>query len=101
MQTSCSVARTGPASGRGRSPSASVRSLRKPGCRASGSTTFATALRHSRASGVDLKTVSTRLGHSSIVITADLYAHVLPATDRAAAEKVAEMVLPLRAVTNL
>jgi integrase len=63
-------------------------------------------LRHSAASvalasGVDLKTVSSRLGHSSIVITADLYAHVLPATDRAAAEKVAEMVLPLRAVTNL
>lgn len=63
-------------------------------------------LRHSAASialasGVDLKTVSANLGHSGIAITADLYAHVLPATARAAAESVEEMVRPLRAVTNL
>lgn len=54
-------------------------------------------LRHTAASlalagGVDLKTVSANLGHSGIAITADLYAHVLPATARAAAEKVAQLV---------
>jgi integrase len=62
-------------------------------------------LRHSSASlalagGVDLKTVSSNLGHSGIAITADLYAHVLPATARAAADRVAEMVQPKQAVTN-
>jgi integrase len=41
-------------------------------------------LRHSFASlllaaGADLKTVSTALGHSTIAITADTYAHVSPA----------------------
>jgi integrase len=54
-------------------------------------------LRHSAASlalaaGVDLKTVSSNLGHSGISITANLYAHVLPSTARAAADSVAAMV---------
>lgn len=54
-------------------------------------------VRHSAASlalaaGVDLKTVSTNLGHSGISITADLYSHVVPATARAAAERVAALV---------
>lgn len=44
------------------------------------------------ASGVDLKTVSAMLGHASIQITADLYTHVLPATAREAAVRVAELV---------
>ena len=40
-------------------------------------------LRHSYATlllenGIDLKTVSERLGHTSIKITADLYGHVTP-----------------------
>ncbi len=40
-------------------------------------------LRHSFASlllagGADLKTVSTALGHSTISVTADVYAHVSP-----------------------
>lgn len=46
-------------------------------------------LRHTNAtilitSGVDIKTVSKRLGHSSVVITLDTYAHFLPETDKAA-----------------
>jgi integrase len=47
-------------------------------------------LRHSFASlllagGADLKTVSTALGHSTIAVTADTYAHVSPAMLHAAA----------------
>lgn len=47
-------------------------------------------LRHTHAtlllaSGVDIKTVSTRLGHSSAAITIDMYAHAMPETDRGAA----------------
>jgi integrase len=54
-------------------------------------------LRHSAASlalaaGVDLKTVSSNLGHAGISITADRYSHVLPAAAREAAERVAAMV---------
>ncbi len=49
-------------------------------------------LRHSYAtlmleSGVDLKTVSQALGHSTIRITADTYAHVTPAMRQSAAER--------------
>jgi integrase len=48
-------------------------------------------LRHSFASlllagGADLKTVSTALGHSTISVTADVYAHVSPAMLQRAAE---------------
>lgn len=47
-------------------------------------------LRHTHAtlllaSGVDIKTVSSRLGHSSAAITLDMYAHAMPETDRGAA----------------
>ncbi|QQE78101.1 site-specific integrase [Alicyclobacillus sp. SO9] len=54
-------------------------------------------LRHTHAtwlleSGVDLKTVSQRLGHSSITITADLYAHVTDSMQRAAMEKLDSMM---------
>ncbi len=49
-------------------------------------------LRHSYASllmqsGADLKIVSTALGHSSVAITADLYAHVAPVMLQAAADR--------------
>ena len=52
-------------------------------------------LRHSHASimlkqGVDPKTISERLGHSSVVITLDTYAHVLPGMQEAAALKFEE-----------
>jgi integrase len=47
-------------------------------------------LRHSHASvllanGVDLATVSARLGHSSVRVTADIYSHALRGRDREAA----------------
>lgn len=49
-------------------------------------------LRHTFASmsleaGVDMKTVSNALGHSSISTTADIYAHVTPALMRSAADR--------------
>ena len=44
--------------------------------------THATSLIHA---GVDVKTVQTRLGHSSPVITMSVYAHAIPAADRGAA----------------
>lgn len=54
-------------------------------------------LRHSYtslmvASGVDLKTVSTALGHSSIRVTADIYAHLLPAMERSAAARLDRII---------
>jgi integrase len=44
------------------------------------------------ASGVDIKTVSSILGHSTIAITANLYAQVLPSLHRDAAEKMARLL---------
>lgn len=54
-------------------------------------------LRHTWASlaldaGVDVKVVSSRLGHASTLITMDLYQHVSAATDGAAAELVAGLI---------
>ena len=54
-------------------------------------------LRHSYAtlmleSGVDLKTVSQALGHSTIRITADTYAHVTPAMQQSAAERLNQII---------
>jgi site-specific recombinase XerD len=48
-------------------------------------------VRHSHASlllekGVDIATVSARLGHSSVRTTADIYSHAIRGKDRAAAQ---------------
>mgnify|MGYP001596272611 FL=1 len=52
-------------------------------------------LRHTYATlaimaGVPLLTVSRQLGHASIAITADVYAHAVPGGNRAAAEAMEE-----------
>lgn len=49
-------------------------------------------LRHTHASlmlqqGTDIKTISTRLGHSSVAFTMDTYAHLLPGMQKSAMEK--------------
>lgn len=54
-------------------------------------------LRHTSASlalaaGVPMKVVSERLGHSSTVITADLYTHVVPTLAQDAADRIAAAV---------
>lgn len=50
-------------------------------------------LRHTHASqllraGIDVKTVSARLGHSTAVMTLDVYGHVLPGAQEEAARVV-------------
>ena len=54
-------------------------------------------LRHSYASlmiaaGADLNTVSKLMGHSSITVTADIYAHVFEAVGRQAVDGVANLI---------
>ncbi len=44
------------------------------------------------AAGVAMKTVSERLGHSSMTITADLYTHVAPIVARDAAQLIADAI---------
>jgi hypothetical protein len=46
------------------------------------------------AARVDLKVVQDQLGHSSVVLTADTCASVLPETARAAAEDTAALLFP-------
>lgn len=55
------------------------------------------SLRHSCATlllsaGVNPKIVSERLGHSSIVLTLDVYSHVLPSMQQTAAEKLESLL---------
>jgi integrase len=54
-------------------------------------------LRHTHATlllqaGLPIKVVSERLGHSRVAMTLDVYAHVLPAMDRAAADAIGALV---------
>jgi integrase len=54
-------------------------------------------LRHTHSTlllqaGVPIKVVSERLGHSNVAMTLDIYAHVLPAMDRQAAEVIGTLV---------
>jgi len=43
------------------------------------------------AAGVDLKIVSELLGHSSVAITADIYAHVLPEQQQEVVKKLDDL----------
>jgi len=45
-----------------------------------------------RAAGVDLKTVSAMLGHSSVTITADIYTSVVDEAKREAADRIADLL---------
>lgn len=54
-------------------------------------------LRHTHATlllaaGVPIKVVSERLGHTKITMTLDVYAHVLPAMDREAADRLGDLL---------
>ncbi len=56
-------------------------------------------LRHTQATlllanGVDVKTVQTRLGHSSGSVTLDWYAHAIPENDAAAADLIGGLTAP-------
>ncbi len=62
-------------------------------------------LRHSYASlllqsGADLKVVSTALGHSSVAITADIYAHVSPVMLQSAANRLDALIESGRKVSG-
>ncbi len=47
-----------------------------------------------RAAGVNAKVVSERLGHSSVVVTLNTYAHVMPGMQEEAARIVGNILLP-------
>jgi integrase len=58
-------------------------------------------LRHAHATmmrkaGVDMKTVSERLGHSPIAITADLYTHAVAGPDSDAADRIQDVIRKAR-----
>ncbi len=46
------------------------------------------------ALGVDMKTVSERIGHEDIRTTLNLYTHALPQKDREAAELIGKLMNP-------
>lgn len=55
------------------------------------------ALRHTHATlliagGVDIKTVQTRMGHSSAVMTLDVYSHAVPRNDELAANEIGDVL---------
>jgi integrase len=53
-----------------------------------------TAATISLAAGVSPKIISEQLGHASVAFTLDVYSHVLPHMQDAAAEKVQALLLP-------
>ncbi|MBK9165837.1 MAG: tyrosine-type recombinase/integrase [Bryobacterales bacterium] len=58
------------------------------------------ALRHSHASqllraGIDMKVISSRLGHSRTAFTADTYIHLLPGQDQEAARRIEQALRPV------
>ena len=78
-----------------RSPSTVTQQFRRIASRAGLSGVRLHDLRHTHASlmlqqGTDIKTISTRLGHSSVAFTMDTYAHLLPGMQKAAMEKFEE-----------
>ncbi|MCL2632327.1 MAG: site-specific integrase [Coriobacteriia bacterium] len=60
---------------------------------------------HLIGNNVDIKTVQNRLGHSKASTTLDIYAEVMPANDREAAEKIGEIIRkankPLGEIVNI
>ena len=46
------------------------------------------------AAGVDVKQISSRLGHANIGITLDTYAHLLPGTGKTTAERFGKLLKP-------
>lgn len=78
-----------------RTPSTVTQQFRRFASRAGLSGVRRHDLRHTHASlmlqqGTDIKTISTRLGHSSVAFTMDTYAHLLPGMQKAAMEKFEE-----------
>ena len=78
-----------------RTPSTVTQQFRRIASRAGFSGVRLHDLRHTHASlmlqqGTDMKTISTRLGHSSVAFTMDTYAHLLPGMQKAAMEKFEE-----------
>ena len=75
-----------------RTPSTVTQQFRRTAKRAGFSNVRLHDLRHTHASlmlqqGTDIKTISTRLGHSSVAFTMDTYAHMLPGMQKSAMEK--------------
>ncbi|MAF39235.1 MAG: hypothetical protein CL696_10270 [Chloroflexi bacterium] len=78
-----------------RTPSTVTQQFRRIASRAGLSGVRLHDLQHTHASlmpqhGTDIKTISTRLGHSSVAFTMDTYAHLLPGMQKAAMEKFEE-----------
>ena len=78
-----------------RTPSTVTQQFRRIASRAGLSGVRLHDLRHTHASlmlqqGTDIKTISSRLGHSSVAFTMDTYAHLLPGMQKAAMEKFEE-----------
>lgn len=75
-----------------RTPSTVTQQFRRTAKRAGLSDIRLHDLRHTHASlmlqqGTDIKTISTRLGHSSVAFTMDTYTHLMPGMQKSAMEK--------------